>query len=77
LIPVDDVVKWVDEKYSVVRSRLLAMESQMPGRTDDQRDTLRALLRDALSEITGYRVETSAADEADEDGELEDVEALG
>jgi hypothetical protein len=46
----------------------------MPELTDDQRDTFRALLNDALSEITGFRGEDAAADDdANEDGELEDV----
>jgi hypothetical protein len=78
LIPVDDVVKWAGENYGVVRSRLFAMESQMADLTDNQRQTFRALLNDALSEITVYRVEEKVTDdEADEDPQLEDMGAPG
>ncbi len=71
LIPIVDVERWVGEKYGVTRSRFLAVESQVPGLDEDQRDALRTALTDALADLSGgYRADDPApADEDDEDDE--------
>jgi phage terminase Nu1 subunit (DNA packaging protein) len=71
LIPVADVEQWAAEKYGVVRSRLMAIDTQMD-LNEDQRETLRTALADALADITGYKAEPAPADDLEE-GELESV----
>jgi phage terminase Nu1 subunit (DNA packaging protein) len=76
LIPIVDVERWAGEKYGATRSRFLAVESQMPDLTDDQRDALRTALVDALADLSGYKAEPAPADDLDEDdapGEFENV----
>ncbi len=71
LIPIADVESWVAQSYGVVRSRLLAIDTQMPDMTDDQRETLRTALADALADITGFKA--SEDDDAPADDLEEDV----
>ena len=75
LIPVVDVERWAGEKYGVVRSRLLAMETQMDLR-DDQRDALRTALTDALTDITGYASDDAPGDDLEEDDTPNEIEKV-
>jgi phage terminase Nu1 subunit (DNA packaging protein) len=73
LVPVADVEKWAAEMYSVVRSRFLAVESQVQGLSDDQKDILRVAITDALADVSGYATE-DGGDAEDEDDDFESVD---
>jgi hypothetical protein len=53
LVPVADVEAWAAEKFGAVRSRFLAVESQVPGLNDYQREMLRTAITDALADLSG------------------------
>jgi phage terminase Nu1 subunit (DNA packaging protein) len=74
LVPIADVEKWVAESYGVVRSRFLAVESQVPGLSDDQRDSLRTALADAFADVSGFSNENGVSD-VDDDSEEGDSES--
>jgi phage terminase Nu1 subunit (DNA packaging protein) len=79
LVPIVDVERWAAEKYGVTRSRFLAVESQVPGLSDEQRDLLRAALVDALADLSGYTVEPAPDDDSleEDDDSLEEDEVEG
>jgi hypothetical protein len=54
----------------LTRSRFLAVETQVPDLTDDQRDALRTALTDALADLSGYKAEPAP----DDDDSLEEDE---
>jgi hypothetical protein len=74
LVPVADVELWAAQKYGVVRSRFLAVESQVPGLTDDQKDALRVAIADAFADVSGFSNENGVSD-VDDDSEEGDSES--
>lgn len=69
LVPIADVERWVAENYGVVRSRFLAVESQVPGLTDDQLNLLRAAIDDAFADVSGFSNENAIANVNDDSEE--------
>lgn len=67
LVPIADVEAWAANKFGVIRSRFLSVESQVPGIDPDQRDALKSAISDALADVSSYRDDNT--DDFDDDGE--------
>ncbi|MCK1668632.1 terminase small subunit [Bradyrhizobium sp. 153] len=81
LIPVDEVVAYVGDMLGVVRSRFLAVESQVIGLTPEQKDAMKVAIADAFADVSGDKREDWTDDEpsSDDDSEAEapdDFESL-
>lgn len=72
LIPVDEVVTFISDKFGVVRSRFLAVESQVTGLTEEQRCVLKAAIVDAFADVSGDKREDWNADDSGEKVSEED-----
>ncbi|WP_027521754.1 terminase small subunit [Bradyrhizobium sp. Ec3.3] len=75
LIPVDEVVAYVGNMLGVVRSRFLAVESQVIGLTPEQKDALKEAVADAFADVSGDKREDWTDDESSDDDDSE-AEAL-
>ena len=74
LIPVDEVVAYVGNMLGVVRSRFLAVESQVIGLTPEQKDALKEAIADAFADVSGDKREDWTDDESGDD-DLTEAEA--
>lgn len=65
LVPAADVEAWASNKFGVVRSRFLAVETQVPALTDDQREALKIAIGDAFADVSGFSADR--AEDFDDD----------
>lgn len=71
LIPVDEVVAFVGDMLGVVRSRFLAVESQVIGLTPEQKDAMKTAIADAFADVSGDKREDWTDDEPSDNDDSE------
>jgi len=70
------VIDWIKRSFGDVRSRVLAIESQVAGLTDEQRDQLKTALHDALGDLSDEKADgwndgpIASGEHADDDSEF-------